>query len=95
MQIVIRAVVISRNAQKQLRRMPQRIVDKLLSWAQAVEAQGLEKVRKFVGYHDEPLQGKRLGQRSIRLSLSYRAIYVIKHAEIEFVSIEEVSKHDY
>ena len=30
------------------------------------------------GYHDEPLKGHRAGQRSIRLSRAYRAIYEIK-----------------
>jgi proteic killer suppression protein len=55
----------------------------------------LEEVRKAPGYHDEPLKGDRLGQRSIRLSRSYRAIYEIKSSNVEFVSIKEVSKHDY
>ena len=55
----------------------------------------LEEVRKVLGWHDEPLYGKRKGQRSIRLSKSYRAIYVIKKTHIKFVSIEEVHKHAY
>ena len=37
-----------------------------------------------------------MGKRSIRLSRSYRAIYILKgQAAAEFVSIEEVSKHAY
>ena len=53
-------------------------------------------MRKTPGYHDEPLRGERQGQRSIRLSRAYRAIYIIKNdREIEFVSVEEVSKHEY
>jgi len=56
----------------------------------------LEEVRKIPGYHDEPLKGRRAGQRSIRLSKAYRAIYVLlESGSIEFVSVEEVSKHDY
>ena len=48
------------------------------------------------GYHDEPLKGMRAGQRSIRLSKSYRAIYELKRErECSCVSIEEVHKHDY
>lgn len=47
------------------------------------------------GYHDEPLKGARVGQRSIRLNRAYRAIYVIKNDGIEFGSVEEVNKHDY
>ena len=44
----------------------------------------------------EALKGERFGQRSIRLSIAYRAIYEIKRdGRVEFVSIEEVSKHEY
>lgn len=68
---------------------------KLAGWVEAVETTGLESVRKLSGYHDEPLKGNRKGQRSIRLSLAYRAIYTIRNEQLEFVSVEEVSKHDY
>jgi len=62
----------------------------------AVERDGLHEVRKIPGYHDEPLKGKRQGQRSIRLSRAYRAIYAVRNeGPAEFVSIEEVSKHEY
>ena len=48
------------------------------------------------GYHDEPLKGRRLGQRSIRLNKAYRAIYELKNnGTTELVHIEEVNKHDY
>jgi toxin HigB-1 len=61
-----------------------------------VKRDGLEEVRKIRGYHDEPLLGLRKGQRSIRLSRSYRAVYEV-HTDgaIEFVSVEEVNKHAY
>lgn len=46
--------------------------------------------------HDEPLKGKRQGQRSIRLNKAYRAIYIInKEGVIHFVEVEEVNKHEY
>ncbi|MEK7704351.1 MAG: hypothetical protein AAB426_05280, partial [Myxococcota bacterium] len=51
--------------------------------------------RRVPGYHDESLQGRRVGQRSVRLSRSYRAIYRVVHGAVEFVRVEEVSKHDY
>jgi hypothetical protein len=35
------------------------------------------------------------GQRSIRLSRAYRAIHEIREDTARFVSIEEVSKHEY
>ncbi len=76
--------------------MPRHIVENLAAWVEDVETQGLEEIRKIPGYHDEPLHGDRRGQRSIRLSKAYRAIYVVKNdREIEFVSVEEVSKHEY
>jgi proteic killer suppression protein len=81
---------------KNSNRLPRHIVVKLMAWVDLVEAIGLEATRRIPGYHDEPLHGRREGQRSIRLSGSYRAIYVIKNdLTAEFVSIEEVSKHDY
>lgn len=88
-------VEIAKLAAKQLRKMPRHIVDNLMIWVAAVEHDGVEAVRKVSGYHDEPLKGDRVGQRSIRLSRSYRAIYEIKNGVAEFVSVEEVSKHDY
>jgi proteic killer suppression protein len=69
---------------------------KLQGWISAVTKYTLEEVRKISGYHDEPLKGKRAGQRSIRLTKGYRAIYAIgKNNEIEFVLIEEVNHHEY
>jgi toxin HigB-1 len=90
------------NAKKDIRKVPLHIQLKLFGWVDDVEERGLEEVRKIPGYHDEPLKGKRKGQRSIRLSLSYRAIYITKKSEgelagefVEFVSVEEVHKHEY
>jgi len=56
---------------------------------------GLSEIKKIPGYHDEPLKGKRKGQRSIRLNVAYRAIYVIREDSITFVEIQEVNKHEY
>lgn len=72
------------------------LVVKLRAWVDAVHRIGLREVRRIPGFHDEPLKGQRAGQRSIRLNRSYRAIYVVKKdGGIEFVSIEEVNKHEY
>lgn len=92
---VINRVRLSRRAQKDLLSVPRHVAIKLGAWAADVVARGLEEVRKVPGYHDEPLKGRRMGQRSIRLSRAYRAIYTIQNDEIEFVLIEEVTKHDY
>ena len=93
---MITSVVLAPKVKRQLRKLTLRIAKKLRSWVLAVEEEGLENVRKLPGYHDESLRGQRKGQRSIRLSLHYRAIYEIRASgKVEFVSVEEVNKHDY
>lgn len=92
----IHAVKISKRAQADLNKVPRHILIKLMAWITDVEDGGLTLVRRVPGYHDEPLKGTRTGQRSIRLSKAYRAIYEIhNNGTIEFVNIEEVNKHDY
>jgi proteic killer suppression protein len=93
---MIRQVVLSRAVRKQLWRLPRHIVENLAAWVDDVETRGLEEARKIGGYHDELLHGTREGQRSIRLSRSYRAIYVVKGQDaVEFILVEEITKHAY
>jgi proteic killer suppression protein len=93
---MIRQVELSSLARKQLKKTPRHIVENLAAWVDDVETQGFEEARKVPGYHDEPLHGERQGQRSIRLSRSYRAIYVVKsEGTVQFVLIEEITKHAY
>ena len=93
---VIQHVELSKQVRKQIKKLPRHIIENLSAWVDDVETRGLEEVRKTPGYHDEPLQGDRKGQRSIRLSRAYRAIYVLRSdRHIEFVLVEEVSKHEY
>lgn len=89
-------VVIKKKLEASLNKLPKHIIAKLTAWINAVGHDGLSEVRKIPGFHDEPLQGERKGQRSIRLSKSYRAIYIIdKAGQMEIVEIIEVNKHDY
>ena len=93
---MIHKVIITKKARKELKTIPGYIALKLYDWADQVAESGLANIRKIKGYHDEPLKGQWKGFRSIRLSKAYRAIYIIKsESKIEFVSIEEVSKHGY
>lgn len=92
---MIYKVVIGKKALKALESLPGYVSDKLLTWIESVREIGLELVRLNRGLRDEALKGDRKGQRSIRLSKSYGAIYVVVRDEITFVRIEEVSKHDY
>lgn len=94
--MVIHTVVLANRAKRDLLNVPAHIAAKLRTWIASVELEGLENVRKVPGYHDEPLEGKRKGQRSIRLSRHYRAIYEIQQDNaIRFVSVKEVTKHEY
>lgn len=91
----IRIVEVSTKAEKNFHKIPLAIKKKLFTWVAAVEERGLLEVRKILGYHDEPLKGERLGQRSIRLNKQWRAIYRVLNRKIEFILIEEVTPHDY
>jgi proteic killer suppression protein len=92
---VINTVVLSKNAKKQIERIPQHVAIKFLAWVSRVEKVGLEDVRKIPGFHDEPLKGKLAGLRSIRLSRGYRAYYRVVKEKVEFVYVEGVDKHEY
>ena len=89
-------VVWAKKVDKQLGKLPSYIVDKFRAWAQAVEEEGMADVRRVPGFHDEPLKGTRSGERSVRLSKGYRAIYVEKRTGVlEVAEVTEVSKHEY
>lgn len=84
------------KVEKQLKRIPQEIVFRLMRWVRTIEEFGLNESRKVKGYHDEPLKGVRQGQRSVRLGIKWRAIYTYsKLGELNIVKIEEVTPHDY
>jgi toxin HigB-1 len=59
-----------KSVEKQLDRVPEAIVPKFRIWVTMVEESGLDEMRKFKGFHDEPLHGQRLGQRSVRPSIA-------------------------
>jgi proteic killer suppression protein len=89
-------VTLSRFAEKQLRRVPTHVKGDMQVWAAAVEARGIREVRKLPGYHDEPLKGDRKGQRSVRLTRSYRVIYEeSEEREVTVIAVQEVTKHAY
>jgi len=90
----VNEIVISQVALRDLKKMPREIIDQLEYWIELVEKNGIAEIRKIKGYHDEPLQGDRKGQRSVRLSRSYRAIYVQDKARV-LITIIEIHKHKY
>lgn len=89
-------VVIGKFAEKQLRRLPAYIKEHFLVWVNTVHEVGVAEMRKLSGYHDEPLRGKREGERSVRLTKSYRVIYIeTRNDEITILSVQEINKHEY
>jgi len=89
-------VIISIKALKNLKKAPGYIQEKFRSWLVAVDKAGLAETRKRPGWHDEPLKGRRKGQRSIRLNKQWRAIYALdKNGKVELIEILEVTPHDY
>ena len=93
--MTIKRVTLSDKLEKGLKKIPQNIIQRLKTWVEIVERDGLSEARKIKGFRDKKLQGKRKGQCSIRLNRAWRAIYTIKKETIEFVLIEEVNKHEY
>jgi toxin HigB-1 len=86
----------SKKFQKQLKKLPTYIKQAVAVWVQSVIREGISDVRKFRGYHDELLKGKRIGQRSVRLSKAYRLIYEEdNNKETVTILLVEVNKHDY
>jgi proteic killer suppression protein len=88
-------IQITRQAVKGLEKAPQAIRSKFNSWANAVQLKGLVAVQQVSGYHDEPLQGQRKGQRSVRLNKQWRAIYTVTEQDQILVTVLEVNAHDY
>ena len=89
-------VWITKFAEKQVRKLPRHIVAAYHTWVKTVELAGIRATRAFPGYHDEPLKGKRKGQRSVRLSKSYRVLYEeTESGNIVLIGVIEVNKHEY
>jgi proteic killer suppression protein len=93
---LILTVLISKRANKEIKRAPTFIQEKFFTWILAVEEIGLREASKQPGWHDEPLKGERKGQRSVRLNKLWRAIYIIKEdRSVECIEIIEVTPHGY
>jgi proteic killer suppression protein len=87
-------IYFDKNFEKQLDKVPEYIKIKTMAWVHLVEQRGIREVSRSKGFHDEPLQGKRSGQRSVRLNRSYRLIYIFNNNSVNIILIE-VTKHEY
>ena len=89
-------VFLSKQASKQLKKVPIDIQKKLAIWTLSVETAGLEETRKIQGYHDEKLSGNKKDRRSIRLNKAWRAEYYVETDDNgNFVLVVEIHHHDY
>ena len=89
-------VWVTKFAEKRLHKLPKHVLEAYATWIRSIEFQGIRAVRMIPGYHDEPLKGKRAGQRSVRLSRGYRVIYEESNeGDVTLIGIMEVNKHDY
>jgi proteic killer suppression protein len=93
---MINRVDLAPAARKNLRSLPKAIAVRFRFWVDDVESNGLTEARRRPGYHDEPLRGRREGQRSVRLNRAWRVIYVLKaDGHLEIVEVQEINKHEY
>lgn len=84
----------SAQAVKILARAPRQVVIKYQFWANMLQTQGPEAVRKFPGFRDEALKGEWGGYRASRLNIQYRVIYRIEEREIT-VYVEKIDPRTY
>jgi Txe/YoeB family toxin of Txe-Axe toxin-antitoxin module len=70
------------------------VVKKYELWKSLVFRHGPEKLKEFPGFGDEQLKGRRAGQRSSRLSLQYRVIYIVDRSRVTVVVLQ-ITPHNY
>lgn len=83
-----------RDIKKTVRKLPLALLEKYELWKEIVSRHGPEKLRELPGFHDEKLKGERAGQRSSRLNLQYRVIYIVER-EMVTVHVLEINPHKY
>lgn len=83
-----------RDIEKVCRKLPPAVVKKYELWKNLIFRHGPDKLREFPGFHDEKLAGKRVGQRSSRLSLKYRVIYKVERQSVT-IFVLEINPHEY
>lgn len=83
-----------RTIEKICKKLPSTIVKMYELWKSIVSRHGPEKLKEFQGFNDEKLKGQRSGQRSSRLNIQYRVIYVVEK-DIVTVEVLEITPHRY
>jgi proteic killer suppression protein len=93
---MVSVVLISKNALKDLKKVPIHILIQFDLWVEIIELEGFKSMQMIKGYNDHALQGNRKGQRSSYLSRSWRVIYTLDESTNKInVEVLEVNHHDY
>jgi mRNA-degrading endonuclease YafQ of YafQ-DinJ toxin-antitoxin module len=93
---MITKVILSKNAQKRLKRVPRQILVLFDLWIEIIETEGFTSMQIINGYRDHALIGERKGQRSSSLTRSWRVIYILNHTdEMIVIKVLEVNHHVY
>lgn len=83
-----------RNLNKIIAKLPLDVVKKYELWKDIVYRHGPDKLREFIGFHDEKLKGEFEGNRSSRLTIQYRVIYSIEKESVS-VYVIDITPHKY
>lgn len=68
-------VFLSKNARKDLNKLPRHIKILFEFWMETIEEQGYPAMQRIKGYRDHSFKGTRQHERSSSLSRSWRIIY--------------------
>ncbi len=90
----MREVLEHRSISGTCRKLPPQVLKKYELWKQIVTEHGPEKLAEFPGFNDEALKGDRKGQRSSRMNLHYRLIYVVER-EMVTVYVLELTPYEH
>ena len=89
-------VILSKNAEKDLAKLPKNILIKFQLWEREIEINGYLSMQQTIKYRDHALKGDRNGQRSSYLNWSWRVIYILDQEEkIHIIEVIEVNHHEY
>ncbi|NOT77511.1 MAG: type II toxin-antitoxin system mRNA interferase toxin, RelE/StbE family [Bacteriovoracaceae bacterium] len=89
-------VILSKVAQKDLKKIPSYILVMFDLWVEIIETDGFQTMQMIHGYRDHSLKGKLQGLRSSSLNKNWRIIYKKNEAtNILTVEVLEINNHDY
>lgn len=88
------SIIISKNADKVLRKAPVEIRDAFDAWKNLIQLSGVSGVRNIKGYRDHTLKGEWEGARSSYLNIHWRVIYLVEQKKVK-IFVLEITPHDY